>query len=32
MGEIVEAFDCGQFLPEEAPQETLAALLRFFAG
>jgi haloacetate dehalogenase len=27
-----EALDCGHFLPEEAPQETLAALLQFFAG
>lgn len=26
-----EAITCGHFLPEEAPQETAAALLRFFA-
>jgi haloacetate dehalogenase len=26
------AFDCGHFLPEEAPQETLAAFLRFLSG
>jgi haloacetate dehalogenase len=24
-------FDCGHYLPEEAPEETLAALLAFFA-
>lgn len=27
-----EAFDCGHFLPEEAPDATLAALLRFFGA
>jgi haloacetate dehalogenase len=26
-----EGIDCGHFLPEEAPQETLTALLKFFA-
>jgi haloacetate dehalogenase len=26
-----EAIDCGHFLPEEKPAETLAALRRFFA-
>jgi len=25
------AFDCGHYLPEEAPDETLAAFLEFFA-
>ncbi len=25
-----EAFDCGHFLPEEAPAETAAALRSFF--
>ena len=25
-----EAFDCGHFLPEEAPEETLAAFMKFF--
>lgn len=27
-----EALDCGHFLPEEAPQATLAAFLQFFAA
>jgi haloacetate dehalogenase len=26
------ALDCGHFLPEEAPEETYAALRAFFAG
>jgi len=26
------AIDCGHFLPEEAPQETLAEIERFIAG
>ena len=27
-----QAFDCGHFLPEEAPAETAAALLSFFGS
>jgi haloacetate dehalogenase len=27
-----QAFDCGHFLPEEAPEDTYAALRAFFAG
>lgn len=32
-GEVVgEAFDCGHFLPEEAPDETVRALAEFFSS
>ena len=32
-GEVAgQALDCGHFLPEERPQETLEALGRFFEG
>jgi haloacetate dehalogenase len=28
----VQAFECGHFIPEEAPDETIRALGEFFAG